>query len=610
MAKYVKKVKLGDKDYEETLLKWFDEAGSDCSEAENDDEVSLHDTDSEISEFEDEDIGTADIREAADTEEVESVTVGNTDDLSSASASEVGNTLSAKAYYGKNRFKWSASEPAKNKRTPRHNLVKHLPGLRGKARDLGENPDTMSVWNLIFSDEMLEEVRTHSNSRLARARESYSNENRIELQDLDMVELKAFLGLLYFTAIFKSNNEDLESLFSTDGTGRDIFRATMSLKRMLNLLNCLRFDNADDRVLRKLNDKAAAVSFLFSSLVSNSQECYSPGELLCIDEMLVGFRGRCQFRMYMGNKPNKYGLKVMILCDARTSYFFNGYIYTGKGSDGKSLPEEDRNFSIPTQAVLRLAQPVVGSNRNVTADNWFSSVEVVEQLRKRNLTYVGTLKKNKREIPPSFLPNRNRPVGSAKYGFTKDTTLLSFVPKKGKAVMMISSMHHCEKMEPSGKPEIIEFYNYTKGGVDSLDQKCMTYSTSRRTRRWTMAIFFAILDIASVNSYVLYKSCAKSEDLSRLNFMKKLSYQLVKDHLSRRFYNERLPRELRLIQGKILKQPLPSKCHNADEPLNKRKRCQLCPRSKDKKTNLMCESCHRAVCRDCLAIICKDCNDV
>ena len=32
-------------------------------------------------------------------------------------------------------------------------------------------------------------------------------------------------------------------------------------------------------------------------------------------------------------------------------------------------------------------------------------------------------------------------------------------------------MHHDDKTGDSGKPEIVEFYNKTKAGVDVLDQK-------------------------------------------------------------------------------------------------------------------------------------------
>lgn len=249
----------------------------------------------------------------------------------------------------------------------------HLPGVRGPARLLGYECNELQVWECIFTDDMLTEIMIHTNEKLANIRTKYSKD-RTELNDVDMVELRALIGLLYYSAFFKSNNEDLEALFSTDGTGRDIFRATLSLKRTLTLLACLRFDDKTNREVRQVNDRSAAISWLFNKLVFNSQKNYSIGEYACIDEMLVGFRGRCSFRMYMGSKPEKYGIKIMILAESKTHYFYNAYIYVGKNSDGVGLSNEERKFAIPTQSVLRLSKPIQNSNRNKTADNWFSSI--------------------------------------------------------------------------------------------------------------------------------------------------------------------------------------------------------------------------------------------
>ncbi|XP_039294151.1 uncharacterized protein LOC120353654 [Nilaparvata lugens] len=61
----------------------------------------------------------------------------------------------------------------------------------------------------------------------------------------------------------------------------------------------------------------------------------------------------------------------------------------------------------------------------------------------------------------------------------------------GRAVVLISSMHHDGVIlnDREGKlPEIIDFYNITKVGVDSLDQKCAQFSVSRRTQRWPMTV--------------------------------------------------------------------------------------------------------------------------
>jgi hypothetical protein len=359
----------------------------------------------------------------------------------------------------------------------------NLPGVIGSARQLGRYCTHLSSWKLLFNDEISLEIILRTNEKLSQIRKRLSAPNRQDYMDLDLQEFKAFLGMLMYSAVFKSNHENLEALFATDGSGRDIFRCIMSLKRVLVILACLRFDNALDRTERKKTDATTAISWVFEQFVRKCQECYSIGEYACIDEMLVGFRGRCKFRMYIPNKPRKYGLKIMVLNDAKTHYFLNAYIYPGKDSDGNTLSDDEKRLDKPSQSVLRLSAPISGTNRNITADNWFTSIPLVLELKKRGLTYVGTLKKNNGQIPKEFLPAKSREVKSAVYGFTKDLTLVSFIPKKNK--------------------EIIEFYNGTKGGVDALDEKCTVYSTNRRTNRWPLAIFYTLINISMVGLTML-----------------------------------------------------------------------------------------------------------
>ena len=87
------------------------------------------------------------------------------------------------------------------------------------------------------------------------------------------------------------------------------------------------------------------------------------------------------------------------------------------------------------------------------------------------------MKQNKREIPHEFKPARQRDENSSIFGFTKDLTLVSYVPKKNKSVVLLSSLHHDSAIcSDSEKPEIIEFYNRTNGAVDLLDQMCARYT--------------------------------------------------------------------------------------------------------------------------------------
>jgi hypothetical protein len=76
----------------------------------------------------------------------------------------------------------------------------------------------------------------------------------------------------------------------------------------------------------------------------------------------------------------------------------------------------------------------------------------------------GTIRKNKIEIPELFWPNKTRAVGSTLFAFKHYLTLCSFVPKKNKAVIMLSSKHHEKEISSiKDKPQVIIDYNKMKG---------------------------------------------------------------------------------------------------------------------------------------------------
>ena len=118
----------------------------------------------------------------------------------------------------------------------------------------------------------------------------------------------------------------------------------------------------------------------------------------------------------------------------------------------------------------------------MTTDNFFTSVDLFNRLKDRSLTLVGTMKQNKKEIPTEFKPARQRPEYSSLLGFTKELTLVSYVLRKNNSVVLLSSLHHDAAIcDDTGKPEIIEYYNKTKGAVDTLDQMCARCTVHRAT---------------------------------------------------------------------------------------------------------------------------------
>lgn len=230
--------------------------------------------------------------------------------------------------------------------------------------------------------------------------------------------------------------------WASDSTGIEIFRCTMSKNRFSFLLNNMRFDDSTTREERIKTDRLAPIRDVFESFVQHCQNAYTPSEYLTLDEELVAFRGRCGFRQYIPSKPAKYGIKIYALVDAKTFYTMNLEIYRGRQPDNSSFAFSNKPFDL----VDRMVNCVTGSSRNITMDNFFTSHEVAESLLlKHKLTVVGTLRANKACIPPCFkLP---RQVHSSMFGFQKNSTLVSYIPKPRKFVYMISSLHHDKNID-------------------------------------------------------------------------------------------------------------------------------------------------------------------
>ncbi|CAF4598317.1 unnamed protein product, partial [Didymodactylos carnosus] len=169
------------------------------------------------------------------------------------------------------------------------------------------------------------------------------------------------------------------------------------------------------------------------------QVCYTPGESLTVDEQLVATRGRCNFRQYIPSKPGKYGLTIFWCCDSNTAYPLNGEVYLGRQHGAASAAKDANRIR---NLVNRLVHPWINTGRTITTDNYFTSAELVEDLLGVQTTLVGTMRRNKKEIPRELQPDNNPSQYSSIFCFDRQLTLVSYVPKKGHVVILLSSLHH------------------------------------------------------------------------------------------------------------------------------------------------------------------------
>lgn len=145
------------------------------------------------------------------------------------------------------------------------------------------------------------------------------------------------------------------------------------------------------------------------------------------------------------------------------------------------------------------------------------------------------------------------------------------------------------------KPEIIKYYNKTKGGVNTMDKMLAEYTVKRRTLRWPYAFFLYIIDITGLAPYIIYKEHNlrfRTKD-QRRKFLKDLANQLCMPSVEAQSANRMLMRShflqssVEMVLGRrILTQPkvadgpqIPHESHGATPIVGS---CKVCRDQKKK----------------------------
>nr|CAH7740008.1 unnamed protein product [Callosobruchus chinensis] len=394
----------------------------------------------------------------------------------------------------------------------------------------------------------------------------------------------------------------------------------MGLNRFKLLLQVLRFDDVSsaDREHRRSQDKFYCMREFFDDFIRHCQENYSHSAYVTIDEMLQNFRGKCSFRVYMPKKPGKFGIKIWALTDSKTFYTSNMEVYIPKQKDGPYKVDNS------TRALVnRLVSGIQNTGRNVTCDNYFTSVPVARDLLSKRLTMVGTIRKNKREIPRELViedKGNKRPLKSSIFAFTSTETLVSYKPQAKKLVILLSTLHESDEIDrDSGeehKPSIITAYNKLKCGVDVCDAMQKDYTVARISNRWPLTMFYFELNVGGINAYIIWK--ANNQPTAeggqrgvqdRSNFLFNLGRQLLHENAKRRTVaSYPIPRPMKDRLAEIsniekLQQPVAGPIQHGLYSI-----CGICPRRKNRRTKVICNSCNVPVCREHTVPTCTRCS--
>ena len=146
-------------------------------------------------------------------------------------------------------------------------------------------------------------------------------------------------------------------------------------------------------------------------------------------------------------------------------------------------------------------------------DNSFSSPRLFDDLLRCKIHSCGTVQPNKKDMPSDFRPKKLKLTkGDVRVRTRGNLTALAWKDRRN-AYMLTNNDpppdegNFCDDSKQAVKLQIMARYNWHMGYVDNSDHMANSYSMCRRNFKWTKKLFFHLLDLTVLNSWILLSSC-------------------------------------------------------------------------------------------------------
>lgn len=497
-------------------------------------------------------------------------------------------------------YKWKV----KNTK-PKPHVFSSTPNI---LTSLSAQSNELDFFKLFFPDHIIKMIKKETNRYAYTTIQKLKKANKLKLNSVwnkwlpvKECEIYSFFAIILHMCLipkpqlkdFWSQNTVIQSSFAPKVMPRDRFLSILSMLHLVDNSKYVPRENINHDRLFKIRP--------FSDFLSKQcSKFYKPAQNLTVDEGICPFRGRISFRVYMKNKPQKYGMKLYILSDPETGYTLNFEIYSGKEQQDNSI----------CALYDRLLRDYYYKGHTIYMDRFYTSPLVLKHLWNKQTNAVGTVMSNRKNLPKDLIKQkllkdeitfaRCGPQMFLKWKDTRDVLVMSTVHNADLAPVTVrSKVGPLEKF----KPQVIIDYNKYKTGVDHGDQMIAYYPFNRKTMKWWKKMFFHLFMVSTVNSFILHKKTqnVKNENLRLRNFMINLASQLANQSDSYPRFNEVSNSENRLKGRHFISKipPTLSKAHP-------RRVCKVCAEKAKrstgnrgrKETSYYCSSCNKPLCVD------------
>jgi hypothetical protein len=420
----------------------------------------------------------------------------------------------------------------------------------------------------------------------------------------DANEMKAFLALTILMGLVVK--ADLDEYWTTSPlVETPFFGAVMSRNRFELLLKF--FHIADSSGARKKGeegyDPLYRIRLLHDRYLKRSQETYTPEQNLALDEATMLWKGHVSYRVYNPNKPDKFGVKLYVVCESSSGYIVNWQVYTGKTEDPQ---EHGHTYRVVMDL---LPDHLRGKGYRVYMDRYYSSPKLFHDLWSKELGATGTVMLNRKDMPKRAVQQKLQ-KGETVTVYKTHPNQLSCVKWKDKRdIYMLSNIDSVE-MQDSGKtcrksgeairkPGCVLKYNERMGGVDRNDQLAKYYTFARKGLKVWKKEFFFLTNSMVLQAYLIYRKYTQGKKLTQYQFRLKLVEELLTAAEMVNFpklHQRRSSRDAEPL-ARLTARHFPSFIPRTEKKLHPTRKCVVC-----KARNIRKESIYW--CGDCRAPLC------
>ncbi|XP_062393486.1 piggyBac transposable element-derived protein 4-like [Sardina pilchardus] len=324
---------------------------------------------------------------------------------------------------------------------------------------------------------------------------------------LRLMALVMFCGLVPVRSFYRywSTKTLYHGMWARSIMSRDRFKALMAMLHVVD-------PGAEDE-----RDKLRKVTGLLETFKVTCKALYQPFQHVAVDERMVKSKHRSGIQQYIKNKPTKWGIKLWVLADSLNGYTYDFDVYTGR-----KLNDAPSENGLGYDVVMRLTRSLAHQGYHVYFDNFYTSPKLVNDLFQLQMPSCGTTAENRRGFPESVKKGKEWVKGKDRGAmrWVRDNCCLALQWKDNRPVTLLSSIHSAneflhvqrrEKFEHKWRctrvkqPKAIHDYNFYMNGVDRSDQLIGQSTALRKCMRWWKTLFFHMMDIAVVNSFILFQ---------------------------------------------------------------------------------------------------------